>query len=177
MPSESPFSHKTLRRQPIIKQERFNTSRTRPELSHQDGSEQLNLMGWVRKFPNARYAKGKPLFSQDTEKAANNQTGKVQHIQDLTRIEMYAELPHGPRTTCGLSKYLSHCPESTLEKFHEAIAHFANTGMEPKLADCMGQLNITCSVDTESKSKSLVDVEKLPMYPSILKRSLYFGTV
>jgi hypothetical protein len=96
-----------------------------------------NLMGWVSKFRNACDAEGKSLFSRDTEKAANNQTEKVQHIQDPIGIEMYAELPPGPRTTHGLSKYLSRRPESTLEKFHEAVAHFANTGMEPKLADCL----------------------------------------
>ena len=50
---------------------------------------------------------------------------------------MYLELPPGPRTTHGLSRFLSRCPESTLEKFHEAVAHFANSGMKPSLSDCL----------------------------------------
>jgi hypothetical protein len=93
------------------------------------------LQTWVDKFRGTKDSQGQCLFSRDTEKAANEQSRKAQHIQDPPGIEMYSEVPPGPRTTHGLSRHLSLRPESTLEKFHEALAHFGNTGTGSTLMD------------------------------------------
>jgi hypothetical protein len=50
---------------------------------------------------------------------------------------MYQQIPPGPRSTHGLSKWKCDRPESLLEKFHELMAHFGNTGIEKELADTL----------------------------------------
>jgi hypothetical protein len=59
-------------------------------------------------------------------------------VSDVLNLAMYQRIPPGPRSTHGLSKWKCDRPESpALEKFHELMAHFGNTGMEKELADTL----------------------------------------
>jgi hypothetical protein len=75
------------------------------------------LVEWSNKFKDMKDSDGKSLFSRGTEKVALEQTKKIKYIQDLEEIDMYRELPPGPRSTHRLSRWLSCQPESALEKF------------------------------------------------------------
>ena len=50
---------------------------------------------------------------------------------------MYKKIPPGPGSTHGLPRWESVRPESSLEKAHEFIAHYANTGTSTELADVL----------------------------------------
>ena len=58
-------------------------------------------------------------------------------IQDAQGVEVYLKIPPGPRSTHGLTTYLSLRPESKLENNHDGYKHYANTGMRPELADIL----------------------------------------
>jgi hypothetical protein len=62
---------------------------------------------------------------------------------------MYSKIPPGPRSTHQLPKWQAERPESPLERFHELLAHFANTGTNPELADALclrgtTEYNVVC---------------------------------
>jgi hypothetical protein len=61
----------------------------------------------------------------------------AEDIQDAQGVEVYRKVPPGPRSTHGLTTYLSLRPESKLEKNHGDYKHYANTGMRPELADIL----------------------------------------
>jgi hypothetical protein len=107
------------------------------KIFHPPDTAKHRLVEWSNKFKDMKDSDGKSLFSRDTEKVALEQTKKIEYIQDLKEIDMYRELPPGPRSTHGLSRWLSSRPESALEKFHELLAHFGNTGMASGLSDCL----------------------------------------
>jgi hypothetical protein len=92
---------------------------------------------WLNEFKNATDERGKSVFSKNTEKVALEQFKKVRHVSDVPNLAMYQRIPPGPRSTHGLSKWKCDRPESPLEKFHELMAHFGNTGMEKELADTL----------------------------------------
>lgn len=98
---------------------------------------QQNLSRWIVEFKNAKDDTGRSLFTQNTEKVANEQLKKVQHASDPPGKEMYQEIPPGKRSTHNLSKWASRRPESRLGKFHELLAHYSNTGMNAELADAL----------------------------------------
>ncbi len=93
----------------------------------------LNL--WIEEFKNERDQRDKPVFTRNTEKVATEQLKKVHHASDVPGMDMYQEILPGPRSTHGLSKWKCDRPESPLEKFHELLAHFGNSGMNKTLAD------------------------------------------
>ena len=83
--------------------------------------------------------KGDPLVqnSQKMDDIIKDQKNIAMYLQDPIGIEMYQEIKPGPRAskTHGMSTWKSLRPESFLEYFHQLLAHFANTGMNKKLAD------------------------------------------
>ena len=50
---------------------------------------------------------------------------------------MYRMVPPGPKSRHGLPQKISCRPESRLEQFHNPLAHYGNTGMNPGLTDCL----------------------------------------
>lgn len=107
---------------------------------------------WIRKFARKKDVNGRAVFTRETEKVAKEQLQKVQYVSDATRpgtTEHYTEIRAGPKSTHGLPKYKSMLPESLLEKFHELLAHFGNTGMRAELADVLclrgtAEWNVRC---------------------------------
>jgi hypothetical protein len=62
------------------------------------------------------------------------------HMQDIqfpNGVEMYQEIKPGPRSTHGLSKWISSNPGPALESWHGRFANFWNTGMAAGLSDCL----------------------------------------
>jgi hypothetical protein len=96
-----------------------------------------NLMKWVKSFKDERDEDEKAVFSFFTETAVEEQHDAVDHVADPPGFEMYEEILPGPNSKHGLSQYLSNRLESSLEKFHEFLAHFGNTGMRPGISDCL----------------------------------------
>ena len=108
-----------------------------------------NLAAWLIKFRRASDSEGRTVFTRDTEKTTMEQYQKVQYATDPTDLEMYTRIPPGPRSTHQLSKHLAERPESPLEKFHELLSHFGNTGTNPELADALclrgaTEYNVVC---------------------------------
>ena len=71
-----------------------NPSNLREEILPGTMIEQ-NLARWIVEFKNAKDDTGRSLFTQNTEKVANEQLKKVQHASDPTGVEMYQEIPPG----------------------------------------------------------------------------------
>jgi hypothetical protein len=92
---------------------------------------------WIQQFKNKVDQTGKSVFTRNTEKVATEQLKKVHHASDVPGMEMYQEILPGKRSTHGLSKWRCDRPESPLEKFHELLAHFGNSGMNPELSDIL----------------------------------------
>ena len=92
---------------------------------------------WVKDNKNKLDSNGRSVLSSATEKIVAEQMKKVQYIQDVPGIDVYKLVNPGPRSKHKLPQYLSCRPESSLEKFHEKLAHFGNTGMSAGLADCL----------------------------------------
>ena len=96
---------------------------------------QHELQTWINKYESSKDSSGRPLFSQHTKKIAMEQIKKVEHATDPVGLGMYTKVPPPKKSPHGLPTWQSNRPESALEKSHEALAHFANTGMRPELAD------------------------------------------
>jgi hypothetical protein len=79
---------------------------------------------------------------------------------------MYFCLPPGPRSTHGLSKYKCSRPESHLEKFHEGLAHYANTGMSAQLADTL-TLGGTTEYNVKKRWKAKINQQRLDDVSSV----------
>jgi hypothetical protein len=102
------------------------------------GSTQRHrLQNWIDEFRDECDQSGKAIFARNTEKVATEQLKKVHHSSDVPGMDMCQEIPPGPRSTHGLSKWKSDRPESALEKFHELLAHYGNLGTNKKLADIL----------------------------------------
>jgi hypothetical protein len=110
---------------------------------------------------NVKDSQGRALFTNKTEKIAKEQTKKVQWVQDPTNnMEMYRKIPAGKRSTHQLPKWLSNRPESGLEKFHEFLAHLANTGSGFELADAL-TLGGTADHNVKARWREQVNENKL----------------
>jgi hypothetical protein len=119
-----------------------------------------NLIAWTARFTNQKDDDGRHVCSRTTEGTALEQMNKACHIQDPPDLEMYTEILPGPRTKHGISQWESKRLESKLEKFHEALAHFANTGMKPSLGDDL-TLRGSTEDNTKIRFKLLVREERL----------------
>ena len=101
-------------------------------------------------------------------------------MSDVPGPVMYREVPPGPKTTHGLSKWLSDRPEAALEKYHEYLAHLANTGSNPDLADPL-TLGGTAEFNVKQRWKSWLNKKswssKILAFLAILKRSHASGII
>jgi hypothetical protein len=75
-------------------------------------------------------------------------------------MDMYQKIPPGKRSTHGLSKWKCTRPESPLEKFHELLAHFGNSGMNQGLADTL-TLGGTTEFNCKMRWKAKINKQKL----------------
>ena len=73
---------------------------------------------------------------------------------------MYHKIPAGKRSTHKLPKWASLRPESRLEKFHELLAHMANSGMNAGLSDAL-TLGGTSEHNIKCRWKHFVNLERL----------------
>ena len=115
---------------------------------------------WIVEYSNKEDSQGRPLFTRNTEKIAKEQTTKVKWVQDPQNMEMYRKIPAGKRSTHQLPKWLSNRPESGLEKFHEHLAHLANTGSGKSLADAL-TMGGTADHNVKARWKEQVNKMKL----------------
>jgi hypothetical protein len=106
-------------------------------------------------------SQGRALFTRKTEnKIAREQTTKVEWVADPWNIEMYQKRPAGKRSLHQLPKWLSNRPESGPEKFHEHLAHLANTGSGKELADAL-TLGGTADHNVRARWREHVNKSKL----------------
>jgi hypothetical protein len=81
---------------------------------------------------------GKKLFTPETKTAFDEQMIKCQFLGDvIPSSDLYTKIPSGPRSTHGLSEYISHRGESNLESFHSLLANYGNSNTNPALADVL----------------------------------------
>ena len=118
----------------------------------------LNL--WMEEFKDSKDISGKPVFTRNTEKVTTEQLKKVHHASDVPGMDMYQKIPPGPRSTHGLPKWKCDRPESPLEKFHELLAHFGNSGMNRKLADTL-TLGGTTEYNVKMRWKAKINKRRL----------------
>jgi hypothetical protein len=96
---------------------------------------QHRLQNWIEHWVDQSDRNSRPIFTKTTEKVAKEQLNKVRYASDPDEKSMYTKIPAGPRSSHGLPKYESNRPESSLEKYHESMAHYANGGCSKELAD------------------------------------------
>ena len=118
-----------------------------------------NLSRWIVEWRDKTDLNGRSVFTASTKKATRNQFNKVKHVSDVPGLDMYRKIPAGPRSKHGLPKYLSDRPEAALEKFHEFLAHVANTGSNPDLADPL-TLGGTCDFNTKCRWRAWLNDKK-----------------
>jgi hypothetical protein len=95
------------------------------------------LKDWLSVWREAKDKIGRPVFSRETEKATRNQFEKVRYVLDSENAATYRAEPPSSRSAHGLTKWVSNRPESSLEKFHELLANYANTGCREDLAEAL----------------------------------------
>ena len=125
-----------------------------------DATIQHRLSDWLTEFQELTDESGRSVFTRNTQKVTKEQLKKVQHVADVPNMKMYQRIPPGPRSTHGLSKWKCDRPESPLEKFHELMAHFGNTGMHRKLADTL-TLGGTTEYNVKQRWKARINQQRL----------------
>jgi hypothetical protein len=118
------------------------------------------LSEWIQKHKDSCDAQGRLVFTRHTEKVAREQVKKCSWAEDPPGVKMYQKIPSGKRSTHKLPKWLSNRPESGLEKFHESLAHMANTGSGAGLADAL-TLAGTGDHNIKARWREFVNKQKL----------------
>ncbi len=77
------------------------------------------------------------LFLEGAKDVLKEAKTNAKYLQDPKDVEMYREIKPNQNSTHKLSIWISQRGESTLESFHNMLAHFANTGMSKCLADVL----------------------------------------
>jgi hypothetical protein len=96
-----------------------------------------NLERWIVAFSGVKDFLGRSLFTNKTLSTAREQMQKCKWVADPDNMVVFKKIVAGPRSKHRLPKWRSSRPESKLEKFHEFLAHLANTGCGPELADAL----------------------------------------
>jgi hypothetical protein len=106
---------------------------------NEDSLTKSNWENWLADWEDQVDDDGRPIFPdrRATAAALKEQSKKVQYVRDHPDFVPYREVPAGPRSKHGLSKWKSLRNESHLEGFHKKVAHFGNTGMAKGLSDCL----------------------------------------
>ena len=112
------------------------------------------LSEWVDKYKDATDKTGRPVFVRSSEKATTNeQKNKVRYAAaaDPIDVPIYSNIPPPRKAGHDLPTRQSIRPESSLEKAHEAMAHFENTVMRPEMANtlCSAICGLPGNVDEE----------------------------
>jgi len=102
------------------------------------------LQHWLRMYKDRVDPIDRPVFSKDTVAATERQMDKVQYATEICNesVQYYTPVPPGKRSPNQLTKWKAKRPESHLEKLHESLAHYGNTGMNPQLAEFLTLLGI-----------------------------------
>ena len=95
------------------------------------------LVAWIAKWKGRKDSNGRFIVSSDTESAVERQIPNIRFVVDEIADLVYTEIPGSRKARCDLPKWQSNRPESALEKFHESIAHYANSGMREEYADTL----------------------------------------
>ena len=97
----------------------------------------MGLQRWIVEFKGKTDDQGRSLFTKTTEKVAREQLNKVSDASDPPNMNLYTKVPPSKNSCHQLPQWRSWRPEAALEKFHEFLAHYGNTGMSHGLADML----------------------------------------
>jgi hypothetical protein len=86
---------------------------------------------------SGRLHNGYSVFLPGARDAFRNGLETVKHVPDASP-DMYKKIEATPFSKHGLCKWIAEKGESSLEKFHHLLAHFANMGMRRILSDSLG---------------------------------------
>ena len=122
------------------------------------GTAQDKLTEWIGRFEGQYDSKGRSVFSFQTARATREQMSKLKHVHDSERADAYRPVPPGPRSTHQLTKWASNRPESSLERFHGQLAHYANCGSRSSLADALclrgtAEYNVACRLRARKRGE------------------------
>jgi hypothetical protein len=131
-----------------------------PKLTNPPHIQQFKLRSIILKYKNKLDSKGMSVFTPRSEKAILEQCKKVHHSNDPDDIDMYTEIAPTKNSKHGLSKWMSNRPEPALEKYHEILQHFANTGTNSELADTLN-FEGTAEWNIKCRWKQLMNQENL----------------
>jgi hypothetical protein len=96
-----------------------------------------HLETWIANWNGKEDHKGRPVFTTKTVHATGLQILHIKDVIEAEASEQYSKIAPPKDSRHNLVKYLSNRPESALEKFHELLAHYANSGMRPEYADAL----------------------------------------
>jgi hypothetical protein len=121
---------------------------------------ELKLKLVIRDFAKKRDSQGIFVFTPMSAKTILEQCKKVHNAQDPDDFDLYTKIPATKNSKHGLSKWASKRAEPGLEKYHEALAHFANTGSAVDLADILnlegtGEWNVKCRWKAATNDRKL----------------------
>ncbi|KAG7337271.1 hypothetical protein IV203_006809 [Nitzschia inconspicua] len=108
-----------------------------PKTIHTASVAETELVRWIAAYQGRQDDEGRFIFSGKTVTTTKNQFPKLQYVTDPENIEMNLEIPAPSNSPHGIPKWISRRPESHLEKFHEFLAHVANSGTGRNLADIL----------------------------------------
>ena len=95
------------------------------------------LEEWIQTWDGVEDACGRRIFSSATTKATREQMRKVQFVVDSEKAIVYSPVPPAKDSLHNLTVWRTNRPESSLEKFHELLAHFGNGAMRKDYADAL----------------------------------------
>ena len=104
---------------------------------HESGTILMKLAEFQSAFKDAADDLGRELFTRKTIEAIENLTSHVGHLQDPLNHDVHQEIPPPDGARHNLPTWASKRLESSLEYFHQLLAHFANGGMNPIRADLL----------------------------------------
>jgi hypothetical protein len=97
-----------------------------------------NLTTWFQRFKGWRDpTTDQNMFTVDTKTSFDEQCKNVEFLGNIPEVQICRMFPPGPKSRHGLPQKSWCQPESRLEQFHDPLAHYGNTGMNPGLADCL----------------------------------------
>jgi hypothetical protein len=104
---------------------------------HTEDEIKTRLACWVEAWTDARDPNGRPVMSDKTAAATQEQMTKVKYVLDSERATAYTKIAPSKAAKHRLTAWRSNRPESNLERFHGLLAHYANNGMRAEYADTL----------------------------------------
>ena len=81
---------------------------------------------WIQTWDGHEDSCSRRIFSSATIKATREQMRKVKYVLDSKNATIYSPVPPSQDSPHNLTVWRTNRPESSLEKFHEHLAHFGN---------------------------------------------------